>query len=102
MNTFQTAINDIFNVDDFIESCIINNIQYNCVQSSMNSTVMYSDTGRSDEANFTLDIKLPIESKINVNDRVAYRNTKWKVSRIEIDASNTTIKLYLIDLSKSI
>jgi hypothetical protein len=45
---------------------------------------------------------LPTIKEIKKNSRVEFRNRKYKVDSFETDSSNTSIKLFLVSVSKGI
>ena len=93
---------DIFESRDFIEVCTINGELCECVCSSISDEVAFIDTGAENPALFTLDLKLPLHAPIKINDKVKFRETMYKVSSIDTDSANTSIKLHLCELNKGI
>lgn len=106
MNAFEKLMDDIFKVDDFLEECKVNNkeneTEYKCIVSPIVDNISFDDAGMVSEENFTLDIKLPINEKIEIGNYVTFRNKEYKIGYIETDSANTSIKLHIIALSKGI
>jgi hypothetical protein len=102
MNAFQKMMNDIFQCEDFLEDCLIENRHYKCITSPIVDNVSFSDSGLVDEENFTLDIKLPVSKMPKQNDKVKFRDKWYKIGFIETDSANTSIKIHIIALSKGI
>lgn len=101
-NPFQKMINDIFSVEDFLEDCFIEGQHYKCITSPITDNISFADTGLVDEENFTLDLKLPISKIPKKNDKVKFRDENYKINFIEKDSANTSIKIYLVSLSKGV
>lgn len=97
MTIFETAMNDIFGHTDFLERCSVDGINYNCICSALKDEIAYLDTGSENPAMFTLDIKLPLEKHIKINDKVMFREVKYRVSSVDFDSANVSIKLHLIE-----
>ena len=101
-NPFQKMMNDIFNCEDFLEDVFIESIHYKCIVSPIVDNVTFSEVGVESEENFTLDIKLPISKIPKKNDKVKFRDEWFKINFIEKDSANTSIKIYLVSLSKGV
>ena len=101
-NPFQKMMNDIFNCEDFLEDVFIESIHYKCIVSPIVDNVTFSEVGVESEENFTLDIKLPISKMPKKNDKVKFRDENYKINFIEKDSANTSIKIYLVSLSKGV
>lgn len=100
-DTFRAMIKDIFNNDDFTETCYINGFETKCICSSIDGGVMFSDSGMVNDVNFTLDIEIKETDRLpKQNDRLIFRNKEYKISNIDIDSALATMKLYLISNSK--
>lgn len=102
MSVFEQFMNDIFSNEDFVEDVYIENLHYKCITTAVTDGISFTDAGRESEENFALDIKLPVKKLPVANDKVKFRNKWYKVSYIETDSTNTSIKVYLIALSKGI
>lgn len=102
MSVFEKFIDDIFKNDDFMDLCSINGVVYNCISSGIAGGIVYTDAGEESEVNFTLDIKLPVSKMPKKNDKVIFHEETYKISNVEIDSARTSIKLYLVALSKGI
>lgn len=100
-DTFKQTIADLFNNEDFVEYCYIEGIQTKCFCSSIGDNIAFTDAGMVDEANFTLDVELAKLDRIpEINDKVIFRQKQYKISHTQTDSANTTLKIYLIALSK--
>lgn len=103
MNPFEKLMKDIFSNKDFLEECKIENRSYSCICSAYQTGgVSYTDAGMESEQNFSLDIKLPIDRYPKINDKLTFREKKYKISNITTDSANQSIKIYLIALSKGV
>lgn len=102
MSIFDIFMTDIFSNKDFLESCIIEGKQHDCIVSNITGGITYTDAGQQSEVSFTLDIKLPIARMPETNDKVIFRGETYKVSYIEIDSASTSIKIYLVAQSKGV
>lgn len=102
MTVFDKAIADIFKCQDFLEQCVIQGEVFKCVCSSLSDTVMYVDTGSECPASFSLDIQLPVHRVPKINDKVVFRGEKYKISSVDTDSANASIKLHLVEMSKGI
>ena len=100
-DSFKDMIAELFNQPDFIEYCYIEGRQYKCICSSIGGGVMFTEAGLVDEVNFTLDLELATLDRMpHQNDKIVFRNKQYKISHIETDSANTTIKIYMISNSK--
>lgn len=86
MNAFQRAVNDIFNCEDFLESCIIDGVKYYCICSKMSDQNEYTDAGLVFDVDFTLDLKLPLPKPVKNDAKVQFRGKQYRVSRVEVDS----------------
>jgi hypothetical protein len=93
---------DIFDHKDFQELCTINGDLYVCVCSSISDEVAFVDTGAENPALFTLDLKLPLHKQVKINDKVKFRERLYKISSIDFDSANASLKLHLCELNKGI
>lgn len=100
MSIFDRAINDIFKSTDFLETCIIDGIQYECICSALEDGIVYSEAGLVNDVNFTLDIKLPLQKMPKKGAYVKFRCANYKVSFITTDSANASIKVHLISTSQ--
>ena len=100
MSLFDRAISDIFKCPDFLEGCIIDGLVYACICSALDENIIYSDAGRVDDEAFTLDLKLPLQKKPKIGSLVKFRGEDYKVSYIDTDSANASIKLHLQSTSK--
>ena len=101
-NPFQKMMSDIFQCSEFLEDVFIESIHYKCIVSPIVDNVTFSEVGVESEENFTLDIKLPISKMPKKNDKVKFRDNWYKISFIETDSSNTSIKIHIVALSKGV
>jgi hypothetical protein len=102
MSIFNDFMNDIFSNEDFLEECIIEDKIYKCIASALTGGIAFTEAGLESDVNFTLDICLPVKNMPVKNQKVIFRNKKYKISYIDTDSANASIKLYLISLSKGI
>jgi hypothetical protein len=102
MSIFDNFMKQIFENTDFLEDCFIEGISYKVIVSALTGGVVFTDSGEENDVNFTLDMKLPLVRMPKRNDKVRFRNNWYKISMVETDSANTSIKLYLVALSKGI
>lgn len=102
MSIFNDFMNDIFSNEDFLEECIIDGKTYKCIASALTGGITFTEVGQESDENFTLDICLPVEKMPVENQKVLFRNKKYKISYVETDSAFASIKLYLVALSKGI
>lgn len=100
MNAFQRAVGDIFMNVDFLETCFIEGVKYDCIASQVSSDNSYTSAGLVDEANFTLNLKLPLHKPIKPEDKVRFRGKDWRVGFVEVDSAPAAVRIHLRDLSK--
>lgn len=93
---------DVFNNKDFLEQCKVGNFTYSCICSSLPQGVVYTDYGQQSMANFTIEIKTPLIEEVRKNTKVIFRGQQYKVQQLEYDSANTSVKLYLVGMSKGI
>ena len=101
-NPFQKMMEDIFQCSEFLEDVFIESIHYKCIVSPIVDNVSFGEAGLVDEENFTIDIKLPVSKIPKKNDKVKFRDEWYKINFIEKDSANTSIKIYLVSLSKGV
>ena len=101
-NPFQKMMSDIFQCSEFLEDVFIESIHYKCIVSPIVDNVTFSEVGVESEENFTLDIKLPVSKMPKKNDKVKFRDEWYKISFIETDSANTSLKLHIVALSKGV
>lgn len=102
MNSFEQMMVDLFSNEDFLETCLINGELYECICTSVEDGINYTDAGLVDEESFSLDIHLPFKNIVKTNDTVKFRSKMYKISRIVEDSAFKSAKLYLIAISKGI
>ncbi len=102
MNPFEKMMGVIFANKDFLQKCYINNIEHDCIISSVNEDMVFAEAGLEAGQTFTIDLKLPISPMPKINDKIIYRDKEYKISNIATDSANQSIKLSIIALSKSI
>jgi hypothetical protein len=102
MNPFEKLMTDIFNNEDFLEPVAIDGINYSCIVSTLSDGFAFTEAGREAEETFSIDLKLPIKNMPQINSKVIFRGGNYKVSSIETDSANTSIKLVIIGTSKGI
>lgn len=101
MTIFSKAIDDIWNAKDFIEKCTVNQDVYDCICSAIEDGVTYGDVGMIDDVAFTLSIKLSDLHRMPTrNDKVTFRNIRYKISNVTLDSANASISLHLQSMSK--
>ena len=100
MNAFQQAISDIFKDENFLESFTYNDVTVPCVCSPIIDGLVYSEAGLEKEADFTLDVQLPLSIELKVNDKLTFRGKTYKISLLTTDSANTSLKIHLLDLSQ--
>ena len=101
-NPFQKMMSDIFNCEDFLEDVFIESIHYKCIVSPITDNISFSEVGVESEENFTIDIKLPISKMPKKNEKVKFLDNWYKISFIETDSANTSLKLHIVALSKGV
>ena len=101
-NPFQKMMEDIFQCSEFLEDVFIESIHYKCIVSPITDNISFSEVGVESEENFTLDIKLPISKMPKKNEKVKFRDNWYKISFIETDSANTSLKLHIVALSKGV
>ena len=100
-DTFKSMISQLYNNPDFVEPVFVEGRKYKGICSSIGNGTLFTDAGLVDQANFTIDLELATLDRMpNEGDKVVFRQKEYKISHIDVDSANTTIKLYLIDLSK--
>ena len=98
---FKDMVAELFNQPDFVEECYIEGRKYKCICSSVGNGTLFTEAGLVDQCNFALDLELATLDRIpHQNDKIIFRENNYKVSHIDIDSANTTIKVYMIALSK--
>ena len=102
MNPFEKMMKAIYSNRDFLQKCIIENIEYDCIISSTDNDVLFAEAGLQNGVNFTIDLKLPIYPMPKVNNKVIYKDKEYKIANIVSDSANQSIKLSIVALSKSI
>lgn len=101
LDAFKQMIQQLYENEDFYQYCYVEGRKYKCFCSSIGDGISFTDAGMVDEVNFTLDLQLrTLDRMPQENDKVEFRNKFYKVSHVDTDSANTTIKLYLISLSK--
>ena len=101
-NPFQKMMSDIFQCSEFLEDVFIESIHYKCIVSPIVDNVTFSEVGVESEENFTLDILLPVSKMPKKNEKVKFRDNWYKISFIETDSANTSLKLHIVALSKGV
>ena len=101
-NPFQKMMSDIFQCSEFLEDVFIESIHYKCIVSPITDNISFSEVGVESEENFTLDILLPISKMPKKNEKVKFRDNWYKISFIETDSANTSLKLHIVALSKGV
>lgn len=100
MSIFTKAVSDIFGCGDFLEDCLIGDVHYKCICSSIDDSVVYGDIGAVDDVSFTLSIRLPLDRHPVRGQKVKFRDKTYKVSDVTYDSANTSISLHLQSASK--
>ena len=101
-NPFQKMMSDIFQCSEFLEDVFIESIHYKCIVSPITDNISFSEVGVESEENFTLDILLPVSRMPKKNEKVKFRDNWYKISFIETDSANTSLKLHIVALSKGV
>ena len=101
-NPFQKMMSDIFQCSEFLEDVFIESIHYKCIVSPITDNISFSEVGVESEENFTLDILLPVSKIPKKNEKVKFRDNWYKISFIETDSANTSLKLHIVALSKGV
>lgn len=100
-DVFKEMVSQLFNNPDLYQYVWIEGRKYKCICSSLAGGVMFTEAGMVDQANFTLDLELATLDRIpHQNDKLVFRDKQYKVSHIETDSANTSIKVYMISMSK--
>ena len=100
-SAFQIAVEKIFTDKNFLEEAVIDGQLYKVVQSRISSDNAYTSSGLVDETDFTLDVLISdLSRKIKPESKLSYRGKQYRVSRVEEDSGNASLKLYLRDLSR--
>ena len=100
-DTFKEAIAQLFQDEDFTEDVYINGFKTKCFCSSINDGIAFTAAGMVDEVNFTLDVQIAsLDIFPQQNDKVMFRGKEYKISHIETDSAEASLKLYLISVSK--
>ena len=102
-NAFRKMINDIFNNENFIQFCYINGIQYKCLVSSVEDGMLFTEAGRQNLENFTLEVQITEQNINNLpkeNDKIIFRHKEYKVAHFDLDSTLSTIKLYIVSNSR--
>lgn len=102
-DAFRKMVNDIFNNEQFVQWCYINGIKYKCLVSSVEDGMLFTEAGREDLENFTLQVQVTEQNINNLpeeNDRIQFRRKEYKVAHLELDSTLSTIKLYIVSNSR--
>ena len=100
-DTFKNMVKQIFQIDAFTEQCYINGFATKCICSSTQHDMLFTDAGLQDGVNFYLDVELDTLDRMPAeNDKVIFRDNTYKIASTVIDSANTSMKIYLIALSK--
>lgn len=103
LDAFKEMIAELYQEEDFYQYCYVEGRKYKCFCSSVGDGTMFTEAGLVDEVNFTLDLQLRTLDRMPAkNDKVQFRDKFYKISHIDTDSANTTIKLYLISTSKGV
>lgn len=66
----------------------------------MEDGILYTEAGLENEADFTLDFKLPLIPTPKINDKLEFRGVTYKIASITTDSANTSVKIHLLDLTQ--
>lgn len=100
-DVFKEAISQLFQCEQFTEDCYIEGFKTKCFCSSINDGIAFTGAGMVDQVNFTLDVEIAALDRLpQQNDKVVFRSKEYKISHIETDSAEASLKLYLIALSK--
>ena len=100
MSIFETAINDIFKIQDFLDTFSVNGVNIPCIVSPITEEISYSEIGLVNEANFTLDIEYSYVDQVPVESKITFKGKSYRVNSVVTDSSFTSAKLHLEDLSR--
>lgn len=98
MNPFDVLIEDIFNNDDFVDYCFINNKKTKCIASEITNDASYTAFGIDEGISFFLRIKTSDYNPKNT-DKIIYKNHLYKVDNYVLDSAAKTYNVYLKSLS---
>lgn len=98
---FKDMVHELFANPQFTETCYIDGFETKCIVSSINNNVAYTMAGLQSEQNFTLDLQIAsLHSIPKEGQKIIFRDKSYKISNTEIDSANSSMKIYLIALSK--
>lgn len=98
---FKEAISQLFQNEDFTEDVYINGFKTKCFCSSISDGIAYTGSGLVDEVNFTLDVQIAsLDTFPQQNDKVMFRGKEYKISHVDTDSAEASLKIYLISVSK--
>lgn len=100
-DTFKSMIDELYEIEDFIEYCYVEGFKYKCFVSSISDNLIYSDSGLQSGVNFTLELKVDdLDVTPKEGDKVIFRQKTYKIASTELDSIGACLKLYLISTSK--
>lgn len=101
LDAFKQMIQQLYEEEDFYQYCYVEGRKYKCFCSPIGDGISFTEAGLVDEVNFVLDLQVRTLDRFPVEgDKVQFRDKFYKVSHIDTDSANTTIKVYLISFSK--
>ena len=96
MNPFEQAIEDIFAMPDFVESCTIGTETVTCIASAVSIDPAVTRFGMDDGESFYLQVKMSDLTAVPAkNSIVTYNGTQYRVDRAQVDSANLTVSIYL-------
>ena len=100
-NTFKDLVKQIFNIQAFTQTVYINGFETKCIQSNVSNDILYTEAGRVDDVNFSLDLQVDSLDKIpKEGDKVIYRDETYKIAYTLFDSANASMKIFLVSTSK--
>lgn len=94
MNPFDFLIEDIFNCNDFVEFCYINNRKTKCISSEINTDSDYTAFGIDNGVSFFLRIKKD-NYRPKKGDLITFKQMKYKVDTFTLDSAGKSYNIYL-------
>lgn len=96
MNPFEQAVEDIFTMSDFVESCTIGTEAISCIVSAVSIDPAVTRFGMDEGESFYLQVKMSDLTAVPAkNSVVTYRGTQYRVDRAQVDSANLTVSIYL-------
>ena len=93
MSIFSQAIDDIFQVDDFLEPLIVNGVTVKVCSYVSTTAEKYTEFGRSISVTCKCSDWTPERGQ-----EVTFRGKQWRVTEFETDSHGLCYKIYLKSL----